>query len=142
MPLTTRGYRPRPVHRIHGFIRFYALQATTIEMLVVGAAVEEAFSILANEKPQDRESLAEIFAAMLGDLNSRRIFASLPVWRRASERPIPPAGWSPTFAPHCLLDLFCDTSERTPTFMLPCFRLRRSFIAFILGLCKRPDAAQ
>ena len=98
------------------------MQATTIEILVVGAAVQEASLILANEKPQDRESLAESFATLLGDLNSPENLRIIAQLAERERRAYSSGGLVTYLTPCYLLDLFCDTSERTPTFMLPSFR--------------------
>ncbi len=100
------------------------MQATTLEMMVIGSALEEAFAEDRSEKERDglRIEQANRLAKMVHELSSEgnlEILASLA--RRESD--IYSEGGRVTYlATSFLLDIFSDTTERSPTFMLPAFR--------------------
>lgn len=108
------------------------MQATTAEMLVVGLAQEEALTgALASDPsvPAERESgrhtrlaAVDAFSSLLQSLlrdPNRETLARLA----ADEAALYRAGGRITyFAADFLLDIFSDTTERSPTFMLPPFR--------------------
>ncbi len=97
--------------------------ATTLEMVVAGAAMEEALrtAVEPGFKP-DRQEVANSFATLLHSLQepeNLRVLGELAVLEADLYR----AGGRITyFARKYLLDIFCDTTERTPTFMLPPFK--------------------
>ena len=110
------------------------MQATTAELLVVGAAVELAASTLARDiLPDDaREALldripapsgyASRFRELLAELARPDAVEALADWV-CFERDLYGRGGVVTyFAGECLIDIFTDTTERAPTFMLPPFR--------------------
>ena len=100
------------------------MQATSIEMMVVGAAMEEAFLDFEGRETdmQMRTDKANSFASLissLGDLRNSEVLGELA----ALEAGIYEAGARVTYlADDFLLDIFSDTTERSPTFMLPPFR--------------------
>jgi len=110
------------------------MQATTIEMLVVGAALDDALcggvaalvgQTRANEAgftPWLPERYGAGFERLLGDLElpqARNALASLVDAEEACYRE---GGLVTYLANAYLLDVFADTSERTPTFNLPPMR--------------------
>jgi N-acetylmuramic acid 6-phosphate etherase len=110
------------------------MQATTAELLVVGCALEQALlRLLPDVLPA--EALAALpeqwldpldgaaqFDALLADLGSPAAVAAIASWVEA-EHELYVAGGRITYcAGACLLDIFTDTTERAPTFMLPPFR--------------------
>ena len=95
------------------------MQATTSEMLVAGAALEETACALMGRKAQDWSDGFEQLLAALEDPSCVQALADYlsleaSVYRRG--------GTVTYFADRFLLDIFTDTTERTPTFMLPPFR--------------------
>lgn len=102
------------------------MQATTAELLVVGTALEQALIPLlppqcpgAGVAPVDA---AARFADLLDDLGQPAAVAALAEWI-TGEQALYAAGGRVTYlAGECLLDIFTDTAERAPTFMLPPFR--------------------
>ncbi len=109
------------------------MQATTTEMLVIGAALERAWTrslraALPAEaarrfaEPVPAEDYACCFADLLADLAGPAAVAALASWVAAESDLYARRGRVTYFAAECLLDIFTDTTERSPTFMLPPFR--------------------
>ncbi|WP_319563009.1 sugar phosphate isomerase [Marispirochaeta sp.] len=100
------------------------MQATTMEMLVVGAALEEAF--VRNEgKDVDtayRLAQANCFAVLLHDLKTDTNLAAMGRLAQREADIYSRGGRITYLASRFLLDVFSDTTERSPTFMLPPFR--------------------
>ena len=95
------------------------MQATTSEMLVAGAALEECASALSEHEARDWPTE---FAKLLDALEAPTCVQALADYL-ALEASIYRRGGTVTyFADRFLLDVFTDTAERTPTFMLPPFR--------------------
>ena len=110
------------------------MQATTAELLVVGCALEQALLRLLPEV-LPAEALAALpegwlqpvdgaaqFAALLDDLARPEAVAALASWVDAEHELYAAGGRITYYAGACLLDIFTDTTERAPTFMLPPFR--------------------
>jgi len=101
------------------------MQATTLEMMIVGSAIEEALLTEAGTgfTPNSRLEQADRFGSLiqeLGQADNRTVLADLAVM----ESDIYQAGGRVTYlASRFLLDIFSDTTERSPTFMLPPFRM-------------------
>ncbi|MGM0493185.1 MAG: sugar phosphate isomerase [Armatimonadota bacterium] len=110
------------------------MQATTAELLVVGAALETALaqvlpevlpSAVVEELPEHWLSPAvgaEQFDALLTDLADPGAVETLATWTDLEYELYAEGGLITYFAHECLLDIFTDTTERAPTFMLPPFR--------------------
>ncbi len=110
------------------------MQATTAELLVVGAALERALSrVLPRALPPD--ALASIpaqwldpavgpaqFEALLDDLAAPAAVEAIGAWIDIEHELYAAHGLITYYAGDCLLDIFTDTTERAPTFMLPPFR--------------------
>jgi N-acetylmuramic acid 6-phosphate etherase len=110
------------------------MQATTAELLVVGAALERALSrVLPKVLPPDE--LASIpaewldpavgpeeFEALLDDLAAPAAVDAICAWIDIEHQLYTDGGLITYYAGDCLLDIFTDTTERAPTFMLPPFR--------------------
>ena len=95
------------------------MQATTSEMLVAGAALEECACALSEHEARDWPTE---FAKLLDALEAPACVQALADYL-ALEASIYRRGGTVTyFADRFLLDVFTDTAERTPTFMLPPFR--------------------
>ncbi|RKX87079.1 MAG: sugar phosphate isomerase [Spirochaetes bacterium] len=100
------------------------MQATTLEMLIIGSAIEESILKDSGEKiiSFDRQKQITLMDGILESLSSPElltIMADLAV----RESDIYRAGGRVTYlASKFLLDIFSDTTERSPTFMLPPFR--------------------
>lgn len=110
------------------------MQATTSELLVVGAALETALNQVLREK-LDAADLARIgtaeaapadysrwFGELLRELSQPAAVAALAAMVRYEEQLYRSHGLVTYMADQCLLDIFTDTTERSPTFMLPKFR--------------------
>jgi N-acetylmuramic acid 6-phosphate etherase len=99
------------------------MQATTLEMMVVGSAMEEAL-LTAGEghKEFDRMGQADRFASLLQSLESQACGEAMAYWAGKECQIYKEGGRVTYLASRFLLDIFCDTSERSPTFMLPPFR--------------------
>lgn len=110
------------------------MQATTAEFLVVGAAIELAVAELARDvlPPDVRDPLVDAvggaldyaarYRTLLGELACPQSVAALADWV-CFERDLYSCGGLLTyFAGESLVDIFTDTTERAPTFMLPPFR--------------------
>lgn len=100
------------------------MQATTIEMLVVGSAMEEAFRKGDGEKfsTADRLRQADRLTNLLYQLGeAQNAYTMGDIASKESEIYIE-GGRVTYLASRFLLDIFSDTTERSPTFMLPPFR--------------------
>ncbi len=100
------------------------MQATTAELLIVGAALELA---LAEVWPDAADGLtprdyARGFRELLADLAEPASVQAMTEWIGFERELYERKGLVTYFADNCLLDIFTDTTERAPTFMLPPFR--------------------
>lgn len=100
------------------------MQATTAELLVLGAALDQ---VLAELSPAGWPSLPTSsyltwFGELLADLGRDGTVAALAGWAAFERERYAAHGLVTYFADGCLLDIFTDTTERAPTFMLPPFR--------------------
>ena len=96
------------------------MQATTSEQLVASAALDAILGALTGEPSAIDYPAA--FAALLDDLGTDPVVAGLADYM-AFECGIYRAGGRVTYyADDFMLDLFTDTTERSPTFMLPAFK--------------------
>ena len=97
------------------------MQATSSEQLVAGAALEEIARRLAgNDSP--KPDFAAVFESLLDQLGSDAAVAALAEHVEFEESLYRSHGLVTYFADEFLLDIFTDTTERSPTFMLPPFR--------------------
>jgi N-acetylmuramic acid 6-phosphate etherase len=110
------------------------MQATTSELLVVGAALEIALADLLQSRLSAAE-LAElhvvarqpldyntVFLQLLADLGKPEAVGAMAAMIRFEEQLYRRKGLVTYLADQCLLDIFTDTTERSPTFTLPRFR--------------------
>lgn len=107
------------------------MQATSIAMLVLGAALEETLAaLLAAEEPQShawlratlsRADFAAAFRRLVSQFASEGTLASLARWVDLEHETYAQQGRVTYAAGRYLLDILSDTTERTPTFMLPPF---------------------
>ncbi|MBR4519018.1 MAG: hypothetical protein IKO65_08465 [Victivallales bacterium] len=95
------------------------MQATTSEMLVAGAALEETACALMGRKAQD---WSVGFEQLLSALEEPSCVQALADYLSLEASVYRRGGTVTYFADRFLLDIFTDTTERTPTFMLPPFR--------------------
>ncbi len=110
------------------------MQATTIELIVVGAALDSVLTEILPDvlTPYELDRLPEewktsydpkkLFKDLLEDLSSASSVASLSKWVELERDLYLQRGRITYYADELLLDIFTDTTERSPTFMLPPFR--------------------
>jgi N-acetylmuramic acid 6-phosphate etherase len=110
------------------------MQATTVELLVAGAAFEAGLAdhLTAKLTPVQRASLGvglwtpertvSQFEALLTQLRSESNVAALARMVEGEEDLYGKKGRVTYFANEFLLDIFTDTTERSPTFKIPPFR--------------------
>ena len=108
------------------------MQATTSEFFVIGTALEEAlFQILSTHLNAEELSAAGIksgknrvaeFIQLLDDLESDKSVDGIADFIEFEEKIYKNGGLVTYYADDFLLDIFTDTTERFPTFMLPPFR--------------------
>jgi N-acetylmuramic acid 6-phosphate etherase len=107
------------------------MQATTSELLVAGAALEKILTAILKEEPAAKntafDSSGDIdytsaFADLLNDLASQKNAAEIARYLELEKKIYSDHGLVTYYANEYLLDLFTDTTERAPTFMLPPFR--------------------
>ena len=95
------------------------MQATTSEQLIAGAALETIMHRLTGESIPDVPSAFHTLLEALESLENRRAIAAYTDFETEIYRK---KGKITYFADDYLLDIFTDTTERSPTFMLPPFR--------------------
>lgn len=93
------------------------MQATTSELLVIGAALEMA---LGGQKRS--EEYATRFASLLRDLAQPAAVDAMARWVEMEGAVYRGKNAMTYFGNEFLLDIFTDTTERAPTFSLPPFR--------------------
>lgn len=98
------------------------MQATTIGMLIVGIAMEEAFMIIRGQKSNIRQLYLAHFDNLLQQLSSESVMKGLIDLTELEYNTYANKGRVTYLATQYLLDVFSDTTERTPTFMIPPFR--------------------
>ena len=110
------------------------MQATTMELLAVGSALDSAAAILAGEllsTPETKKAVPEqlrpaeylaAFESVLSQLGKEENLALLARFAELEEEVYDAGGLVTYVADRYLLDVFSDTSERTPTFNLPPMR--------------------
>ena len=102
------------------------MQATTLELLVLGIAMEAALT--AGDRGDTASTRArrlrrvDHFARLLASLGNADSLATLAALTDLEHEVYAAGGLVTYFADRFLLDVFSDTTERTPTFMLPAFR--------------------
>jgi N-acetylmuramic acid 6-phosphate etherase len=101
------------------------MQATTAELLVVGAALEMALLHVSRasspRRPADDDYL-RLFRELLEQLSSPQVVDALAAATTFEENIYRSGGLVTYAADAFLLDVLTDTTERSPTFMLPAFR--------------------
>ena len=97
------------------------MQATTSEQLIAGAALETVLHRLLGWPERD---YAGDFAALLDALESEANVQAIADYMAFEAGIYRNQGKLTYFANDFLLDIFTDTTERSPTFMLPPFRRR------------------
>lgn len=110
------------------------MQATTSELLIVGAALETAlvrylqkmfpkeYRKLCGGKEFSDKKYEKQFGRLLEDLADPPAVSALAEWVEMEEQLYRSKNAITYFADSYLLDIFTDTTERSPTFMLPPFR--------------------
>jgi N-acetylmuramic acid 6-phosphate etherase len=93
------------------------MQATTSELLVIGAALEMSL-----EGRRQSEDYAARFASLLRDLAQPSAVEAMAQWVEMEESVYRGKNAMTYFGNEFLLDIFTDTTERAPTFSLPPFR--------------------
>ena len=116
------------------------MQATSSEQLFVSAAMETAlvrlFPQLAGESSAD---WTDDFEQLLSQLESEDARAGIAAAIEFEEGVYREGGRITYYSDDCMLDLFTDTTERSPTFMLPPFRgTRESALAQSWAFVKNP----
>ncbi len=97
------------------------MQATTAEQLVAGAALEEILRRLTGIDTPALDFVEE-FRSLLDQLGAPQALEALAKVTEFEAELYRNAGLITYFADDFLLDIFTDTTERSPTFMLPPFR--------------------
>jgi N-acetylmuramic acid 6-phosphate etherase len=102
------------------------LQATSAEMLVVGAALERAAAIIEGESRRGSAWLAIDYAAafegLVDQLSTGAALAGVAAAMELETDIYRASGLVTYVTEEYLLDIISDTTERTPTFMIPPFR--------------------
>jgi N-acetylmuramic acid 6-phosphate etherase len=97
------------------------MQATTAELLVVGAALEIALTHVSSQHPAT-DDYPRLFRELLEQLSSPQAVDALAAATTFEENIYRSRGLVTYAADAFLLDVLTDTTERSPTFMLPAFR--------------------
>lgn len=100
------------------------MQATTIAMLVIGAAMEECFNSLKGlvVNKEDRGVFSNLFEDLLVQLNKPESTSEIAKLIEIEAECYSKSGRVTYVADRYLLDIFSDTTERAPTFMIPPFK--------------------
>jgi len=102
------------------------MQAVTIELLVLGSALEMALARLLRERPAAELGLpaqySEVFCRLLTQLSSPSVIRAMTDAILFEGDIYGRDGLITYVADSFLLDVLTDTTERSPTFMLPPFR--------------------
>jgi N-acetylmuramic acid 6-phosphate etherase len=126
------------------------MQATTAELLITGTALELALTALwptaQPPAPVDLTDPAGMLAELLKDLGQPAVIEGLQRWVKDEQAIYETGGRLTYLAKECLLDIFTDTTERAPTFMLPPFRRADDHVsppswAFVKDPCRPTPAA-
>lgn len=105
------------------------MQATTAELLIVGTALEMALTQylrgsldVVRQGSPDPADYPTSFARLLADLSAPEAVEAMARFVEFEEGVYRAGGAVTYLADGYLLDIFTDTTERSPTFMLPPFR--------------------
>ena len=101
------------------------MQATTSEQLIAGAALESALNeIIGRESKYDNQVIdyTSEFVNLLSELEKQETVAVVSRYTEFEENIYRRCGLVTYYANDYMLDIFTDTTERAPTFMLPPFR--------------------
>ena len=110
------------------------MQATTAELLVVGCALEAALlqflkeSLIASEWAKlgfsisSPEDYHQLFARLLTELSNPETVDAMALLTEFEENIYRRHGLITYMADSAMLDVLTDTTERSPTFMIPAFR--------------------
>ena len=98
------------------------MQATTIGLLVAGTAMDQVFAKLDGTPVKDGSWYADHFENLLKQLLNPIALTQLAKWVKLEANLYTGGGRMTYLADEYLLDIFSDTTERTPTFMIPPFR--------------------
>lgn len=110
------------------------MQATTAELLILGAAIEKALHELLCHHLTDEElaewhladrsaaDYADGFSTLLDEISSKKNIETIAQLVEWEEKIYKKDGILTYMADVCLLDILTDTTERAPTFRLPPFR--------------------
>ena len=96
------------------------MQATTVEWLVVGAALEDAIERLSGGRPSAAGGhRLDSFGNLLAGLMRQENRDALGRWIEREAEIYTHSGVVTYFADRAMIDILTDTTERTPTFALP-----------------------
>ncbi len=98
------------------------MQATTVELLVVGAAMEMALAKLRGHVVPAVSAYRRSFENLLLQLSSPQAVAAIALAVELEEGIYRKRGLVTYLADSLMLDVLTDTTERSPTFMIPPFR--------------------
>lgn len=107
------------------------MQATSSELLIAGAALENCMQMLMNQSfngnvpshiRTDSIDWAAEFKSVIMDLSKPDALKAIASHIEFEEKLYRTGGLVTYYADGALLDIFTDTTERAPTFMLPPFR--------------------
>ncbi len=102
------------------------MQATTSEQLIAGSMLEHVIHDLTNIPQID---YAKEFQCLLEALETEQNIRALADYIEFEEQVYCEKGLVTYMADNCMLDLFTDTTERSPTFKLPPFRKKSDRIS-------------
>ncbi len=98
------------------------MQATTAELLVAGIALEQTCEeILHSGNREYASTAAGIYEKILTALESESCISAMSQWISIEEKLYRQGGLITYYADELMLDIFTDTTERSPTFSLPPF---------------------
>jgi N-acetylmuramic acid 6-phosphate etherase len=100
------------------------MQAVTTELLVIGAALEMAVAQMVKHAVHDTRVYHRLFEKLLAQLSSADAVEAMARAVLFEERVYRGQGLVTYVADSVLLDVLTDTTERSPTFMVPPFRRR------------------
>lgn len=98
------------------------MQATSIELLIIGSALENTIYTLLGNNTVLPEKYTQTYKKLLEEIGDIKNLNTLSTFTEAETKLFQLSGLVTYFANNSSIDLLTDTTERSPTFSIPPFR--------------------